>query len=476
MPSQYNVYYDSISSNNRIFGYNDIIYWDSTNRTFSNGTIFWTYDTIGNKWGTANNERSDIISSDLYLALDGTIRNSNYEEINLTKGNYFTHIYKIYKVLSPTENIEVADNYELFYFTIPAYQSGIPEYTLIFNDRQIYYYNNEWFIEYTKKDVENLSENIILLANTPLNLHSGFYRFSDSQKGLYYHEALANNLIWDYNDGVFYFDYDSQSINLDLKSWFYDPDDTNDWLIAEHSNITNEIVNLRNKIPTSQAVYNALQNIQPSGSSVTPLTSNLVLLANTQLTLESGFYYTGSYKIYLHSVDNANVLIGNNELVYVANNWLIITDNYNIFLSGLTSDWEFDNHSGITDTISNDNTLIPTSKAVYDALQNIPSESSFYTELNAVLVLNSDGTITCDGDTLTYGYYLTSGYGIEFDNVVYADYANTIIYYNSSLGYVFKCLDNDTKGLKKYFFYRSGTNTWESYSYNFNTSIPASRR
>ena len=476
VPSQYNVYYDSISSNNRIFGWNDIIYWDATHRTISNGIVFWTYDTIGNKWGTGNNERSDLIPSDLFLALDGTIRDSNYNEIELLKGNYFTSVHKIYKQISISENAEVVGNYELFYFTIPAYNGGVPEYTLIFNDRQIYFYNNEWQIEYTSKaPVKTLNSNIVLLENTTLDLDSGFYKFDiDTQAGLYYHVALLPNLIINCNDDVFYFDKDLQTFYLSNRNCFYS-EDTNDWGFIDHNNITNEILNDRSKIPTSKAVYDALQNVSPSNvtnldsniilvdnvelnidtgfyntsthyvydtsisdnnkligqyemfyydsakkaistnlqkiiqieglwyltnnqpiedrlsnsdskiptshavyqalqnispSNVTTLTDNIVLLANTQISLESGFYYTGAYKIYLHSVDNSNVLIGNNEIVYVASGSVIVTDNYNIMLvdEGGTIDWIFDAHSGVTDTIVNDVTMIPNSKAVYDSL------------------------------------------------------------------------------------------------------------
>jgi len=103
--------------------------------------------------------------------------------------------------------------------------------------------------------VTDLADDIVLLAGTPLDLPTGFYRFSDSQKGLYYHEALVDNFIYGFNDGVFYFDNTTQTFNLDLKSWFYDELEA-DWQIVEHTNITNEIVDSRNKIPTSQAVYN----------------------------------------------------------------------------------------------------------------------------------------------------------------------------------------------------------------------------
>lgn len=399
-PSGINVYYDSITPGKELFNNNDILFWDSENRILSNGTNYARYSSIDNKWQFYRNQPKTNLTSDLYLMPDGTIKDSNFDNVDLLNTNYFTSSFKVYESLGVSESKELIGNFEVFYFTLAI--SDQPE--LITNKLHIYYDNGSWKYYGINTPFE-LNEDIVLLANTPLDLPSGFYRFSDSQKGLYYHEALAPNLIHGYNDGLFYFDFDTQTINLDLKSYFYDSDDSNDWLITEHTNITNEIVNLRNKIPTSQAVYQALQNISPSGSAVNPLTSNLILEANTQLTLDSGIYYTGLYKVYLHSATSENVLIGNNEIIYVADGSNIVSDNYNISLvdEGGNIDWKFDKHSGITDEVINDDTLIPTSKAVYQALQNIqPSGGSFYTEIDSNVTLNADGTTT---PSLETGYY-----------------------------------------------------------------------
>ena len=103
-------------------------------------------------------------------------------------------------------------------------------------------------------NVTTLTSNVILLVNNELTLDSGFYKFDDSH-AMYYHTSNVDNLIYGYNDGLFYFDKDNQTIYLDNKTYYYDTFDT-DWGIFEHSNITNQIVNERGKIPTSQAVYN----------------------------------------------------------------------------------------------------------------------------------------------------------------------------------------------------------------------------
>lgn len=403
-PSGINVYYDSVTFGKELFNNSDILFWDSENRILSNGTNYAKYSSIDNKWQFFRNQPKTNLTSDLYLMPDGTIKDSNFDNVDLLNTNYFTSSHKVYESLGVSESKELIGNFEVFYFTLAI--SGQPE--LITNKLHIYYADGSWK-QYGINTPFELDEDIVLLANTPLELPSGFYRFSDSQKGLYYHEALAPNLIHGYNDGLFYFDFDTQTINLDLKSYFYDSDESNDWLIAEHTNITNEIVNLRNKIPTSQAVYQALQNISPTASAVKTLTSDVVLQANTQLTLESALYYTGIYKVYLHSATSENVLIGNNEIIYVANGSNIVSDNYNISLvdDGNAVDWQFDKHSGITDEIINDSTLIPTSKAVYLALQNIQPSGGIFTNLTNYLYLTDGNNITLED-----GWYYANNYGI----------------------------------------------------------------
>jgi hypothetical protein len=75
---------------------------------------------------------------------------------------------------------------------------------------------------------------------------------------------------------------------MENRNYFYDSDD---WYVQEHHNITNEIVNNRSKIPTSKAVYDALQNIEGSNF-YTELDSNITLNADGTITptLQEGYY------------------------------------------------------------------------------------------------------------------------------------------------------------------------------------------
>lgn len=316
---------------------------------------------------------------------------------------YFTGLHKIYQQISLSENREIIGNFEPFFYTEAI--SNQPE--IISKNIHIYYDTDSsaWNLYGTNVPFK-LNENLILVANTTLELPSGFYMFTDVLYGLYYHEATLSNLLAGFNDNIFYFDNDLQTFYLSNANIIYD-DDLNDWSIIEHSYVTNEILNDRSKIPTSKAVYDAIQNISPSGSNVTDFTENIVLLANTQTTLEKGFYNTKNYKIYLHSIAPENVLIGNNEVVYVSTGSTIITDNYNLSLvdeDGVI-DWVFDNHSGITSEVVDDDTLIPTSKAVYDALQNLPSDTAFYQTLSSDVALTNGTALT-----LSDGWYYSSNH------------------------------------------------------------------
>ena len=145
------------------------------------------------------------------------------------------------------------------------------------------------------------------------------------------------------------------------------------------------------------------------GSEVKDLQANLDLNEGQPISLEAGFYNTGRYKVRHLTLFESEDWIGNYEIIYVANNYTIISDNYNIVLvdEGGVVNWRFDYHSGITNTVIDDDTMIPTSKAVYQAIQNIqPSGDLFYTSLEDNIAL-VDGTNT---SLETGWYYLNNHY------------------------------------------------------------------
>ena len=273
--------------------------------------------------------------------------------------------------------------------------------------------------------VTKLQSNIVLTANTPLTIDTGFYLFESGS--MYYHQALEDNLIYSFNDGIFYFDKDLQSIYLDNKMYFYDTLD-NDWGIMEHTNITNEILDNRGLIPTSQAVYNslenkintsaisssitssstnsevagakavydALQNISPSGDDYYEIVDSQIIFESdgtTRSNLETGYYFIttdisywngSSYDstsrftnklCYLH-IDENNIntylmVVGENNYIYHT----IILEYYND-----DSEWNLDTQpwteflpkSYVDTSISGSSTnqTVPSSKCVYDEIRN----------------------------------------------------------------------------------------------------------
>ena len=171
-----------------------------------------------------------------------------------------------------------------------------------------------------------------------------------------------------------------------------------------------------------------------SGASVTKLTSNLVLQASTPLTLNTGFYQTvvdanNNYGVYFHTATTGNLILGGNELFYFDNtSQTLIFENKNYFYDTYETDWLIEEHTNITNEILNDRNKIPTSQAVYNALQN---SGTFYTTLTSTLTLNLDGT---NDQNLTDGYYLTDLVQYYDDNGLQtASYLSySFCYYNSS--------------------------------------------
>ena len=406
-----NIYYDNIVAGEELFNENDIVYWNATNRIFSNGVKYIKYYTLTNSWDFLQNAKDDVFQSNLILDNEGRI---TWQSIYPSKPNFSllgafnTGSYKVYHSIDVSTTEEFVGRNQMIYIT-----SDLEIYT---DKYKIYYDGATWNKVLNTSFVTQLSEDIVLLAGTPTSMDSGFYKF-DSSHGLYYHSSSsADNLIYGFNDGVFYYDNTEKAFYLDEKVYyFYMASDVNDWSIIEHSNITNEIVDRRNLIPTSQAVYRALQNISPSGASVTELTSNLILETNTPLDLESGFYKLGiNAGVYYHSATAQNLILGNYEIFYYdSSSYTLIMENRNWFYEGIGEggDWFTSEHNNITNEIVNNRAMIPTSQAVYNALQNIQPSDGIFTNLDDYLYLN-------DGDNITLedGWYYANGYGIYLNN------------------------------------------------------------
>lgn len=181
----------------------------------------------------------------------------------LIKG-FCDHITSMILYLDSSYNVLSRSNENMLFENLSTYtlKPASGTYYVAFNFTNITEYSPELYILEAEsyKKAKILDNNIVLTASNMItNLDSGFYKFSDGN-GLYYHNATVDNILFLDLDGIFYFDKQDQQFSLSTSEIIYDSEYENDWLIYDHSNITNEIINSRNKIPTSQAVYNELQN------------------------------------------------------------------------------------------------------------------------------------------------------------------------------------------------------------------------
>ena len=134
--------------------------------------------------------------------------------------------------------------------------------------------------------------------------------------------------------------------------------------------------------------------------------------------------------------------------------------------------WNIYGNENIEDTLTNSRSKIPSSYAVYQAIQNIsPSGNLFYTELTASLDLGLDGSVTSDGTTLATGYYLTS-YGVSIEGgITDLNMANCILYYDSHTATLMKAIRNSDYEVEYFYYY---TNEWSKINRDVNSEIPAS--
>lgn len=255
--------------------------------------------------------------------------------------------------------------------------------------------------------VTTLTSNVILAENSTLSLSTGFY--NTSEFGVYFHSAIANNLILG-TDEIFYYDSESKTAIMENKSYYYEAEDlfTGDWYIMEHNNITNEIVNNRSKIPTSQAVYNALQNI-PTSNFYTELNSDVTLNndGTTTPTLETGFYkFTDNKKIVISPV---NYDVTANGIFYYDNTnkafqFFIYEADGRYRFAYIGFKYETNNWKPYTNQFVD---TITSSGSPYYESDDIPNNQAVINYVNSIINLKNQYTITSDVQETTSGTWKT---------------------------------------------------------------------
>lgn len=107
---------------------------------------------------------------------------------------------------------------------------------------------------------------------------------------------------------------------------------------------------------------------QGGGASVNTFTQNIVLTGNT-IPLDTGFYNTGNYGLYIGSQTPQNLIFGGEEIIYVDKDTLtIIGSLVSISYSLIDSVWTIQDNQKIENEVTNNRDKIPTSQAVYNGL------------------------------------------------------------------------------------------------------------
>lgn len=264
----------------------------------------------------------------------------------------------------------------------------------------------------------------IVLTNSTIPLETGFY--NTGNYGLFIGSQTPQNLIFGTGE-IIYVDTSTLTIIGSLVSIAYDVIDSL-WTIQDNQKIENEVTNNRDKIPTSQAVYNGLatkQNTLTAGSgisivgnvisatgggggvTVTNLTQDIVISGNT-IPLASGFYNTDTHYIYLGSSIASNIVFGQGEIIYVDNGTLSLIGSFiSLYYDLSLTSWTLQENNYIENQLSNNRNKVPTSQAVSGALGE---------------KLGNDTT----GTTSTVSNIWT-GTQTEYDNL--ASYSSTTLYF-----------------------------------------------
>ena len=179
-------------------------------------------------------------------------------------------------------------------------------------------------------------------------------------------------------------------------------------------------------------IFNLLQclkitEISGGGASVTKLTSSITLLANTTPTLTTGLYVL-DVPIYVGSASPSNIIFNSGEIIYYDSSNTTFYGDFNI-VALESGTWNIYQNERIENTLTNSRDKIPTSQAVYNALQN--AGAGFYTELDSELIFNMDGT---NNKSLTTGYYFTKAVSYYRNSSLNIGYgvSNAICYYNDT--------------------------------------------
>lgn len=445
--------------------YNSIENFDSRITTCENSIEQLNQDVGELQTEISNIKGVTTLTSGIEVYKDGSITYTENPLETVETGFYYTDEYAVYlnrddEDLPP---LKLISEDEIFYF-------NKDDKKFINNIKQIYYVstNQSWVstlshVEQTLTNsqvsipssyavyqaLQNISsvsvnqfEGNVVLNNNPLNpisvngsyatLDTGFYLCNYP---IFYHSISQDNTIYGVNS-IVYFDSDTLTFYGTFDTTTFDGDIENDWILFQNEYITNSLVDKRMKIPTAHAVYEALQNV--SGNGVTELTDSIEVYNDGTIdpsSLSSGLYYTGNGTgVFLNRDDQglSPVRVIDPEEIFYFN-----SDDKSFIINGFryvyiqaNSNWVWNRTQKVDNsTLSNNQYVVPTSHAVYEAIENAKS----LINLTHSLSVEDDGSVTPDLETGFY--YSGSNSGYHYDSLQNATKFfghNEVFYYNKT--------------------------------------------
>jgi len=112
--------------------------------------------------------------------------------------------------------------------------------------------------------------------------------------------------------------------------------------------------------------------ISATGTTVSDLTSNLVL--NGTLDLDTGFYNTDEYGVFLSSVSPTNQILSQAEMFYFDKDKQVLTAGFASYFYE-NGAWSIFQNSNIENELTDSRNKVPTSHAVYDYIDTMITQA-----------------------------------------------------------------------------------------------------
>ena len=322
----------------------------------------------------------------------------NYSSVFLVNGECDSYLWFTTKVINSVEYVtshsglniktngtiyisaDIPDDADYLYFQFSNYNSS----TNVLEGLKI----SE--ISGGNASITKITSDIVLLSDTTPTLTTGLYVLANAE--IFIGSSSPSNVVFGKGE-IIYYDSTATTFygNFNMVAL-----NEGTWGITQNDIIENSLTNSRNKIPTSQAVYNAIQ-----GGFITKISSDITLIPDTPLTLTTGLYLLENAVIYFGSAQPTNVVFGKGEIIYYDSTATTLYGDFNI-VALEQGTWGIRQNDIIENTLTNSRNRIPTSQAVYTAIQN-----------EAIKTITSD--ILLDSQTppaLTTGLYVLENAGI----------------------------------------------------------------